>query len=115
MSRKTWTEHKLTEAQLRRLAQMYGGLPHLHGVALAALERKGLVMERPVRCPVCGSTETWSIIRHYAKHCDHSLDLLTCVNDHQEKREEWGGTYQHAYQMTTAGFVAFKQARREGW
>ena len=43
----TYTEHKLTEAQCKRLSQIYNLRPHLHGVALDALKRKGLVVVDP--------------------------------------------------------------------
>lgn len=46
MTRRTWTEHKLTDAQLRRLSAICkpdGGGPK-HGMARLALERKGLVI-----------------------------------------------------------------------
>lgn len=115
MTKRIWTKHKLTEAQLKRLAQLNARLPHLHGNSLSALERKGLIEKRPVRCPDCGNTEIIFINRHYSPHSDHPLDLLRCSNGHTNKREEWGGTYQHEYQLTKAGFEAFRDARMEGW
>lgn len=44
---KTYTRFKLTDAQCKRLSQMYHGRPHLHGVALDALVRKGLAEPIP--------------------------------------------------------------------
>ena len=45
MSKRTYTKHKLTHPQLKRLSQLYHGRTHLHGMALLALCRKGLVEE----------------------------------------------------------------------
>ena len=46
MTKQTYTGHKLTHAQCKRLNQLYNGRrPHLHGMALLALCRKGLVRE----------------------------------------------------------------------
>ena len=45
----TYTSHKLTPAQLKRLSQICNQQPHLHGNALSALENKRLV-ERRWRC-----------------------------------------------------------------
>ena len=39
---KTYTKHKLTDPQLRRLSELVNGGAHHHGVALDALVRKGL-------------------------------------------------------------------------
>jgi hypothetical protein len=41
-----YTEHNLTDAQLIRLSQIVNSRPHNYGNALAALERKGLVIEK---------------------------------------------------------------------
>ncbi len=43
----TWTQHKLTDAQLGRLSELSKGRGHHHGVALDALVRKGLAQELP--------------------------------------------------------------------
>ncbi|TNC80211.1 MAG: hypothetical protein C9356_14890 [Oleiphilus sp.] len=49
----TYTQHRLTHSQLERLAPIVKGRPHLHGMALVALQRKCLVEavpgERPPR------------------------------------------------------------------
>jgi len=45
MSKKLWTEHKLSDHQLTRLSQMVNGRRHRHGVALLALVNKGLARE----------------------------------------------------------------------
>jgi hypothetical protein len=42
----TYTDHNLTDAQLARLSQIANNRPHLSGVALIALEKKGLVYEK---------------------------------------------------------------------
>ncbi len=42
---KTYTQHKLTDAQLIRLSQMVNGRPHKYGMALVALVNKKLVDE----------------------------------------------------------------------
>lgn len=115
MGKKTWTKYKLTEAQLRRLAQLESGHPHLHGTSMAALERKGLAEEKPRRCPKCGSTTVSWMTRYYSTDTDHDLDLLCCDNGHKSDRRDWGGTYQRTHQLTTAGQEAFDEARREGW
>lgn len=44
---KTWTKYKLTGPQLKRLSQICNDHDHLHGNALEALERKGLVRRVP--------------------------------------------------------------------
>lgn len=41
----TYTEHKLTDAQLTRLSQICNRKPNHCGVALISLENKGLVVE----------------------------------------------------------------------
>ncbi len=42
---KTYTQHKLTNAQCKRLNQLVNGNLRWHGMALVALVRKGLVTE----------------------------------------------------------------------
>ena len=45
---KTSTKHKLTQSQVKRLSQIVNvRKEHLAGMALLALERKGLVNKRP--------------------------------------------------------------------
>ena len=41
----TYTEHNLTSPQCKRLNQLINGKLRLHGMALVALVRKGLVHE----------------------------------------------------------------------
>jgi len=54
----TYTEHKLTDAQLIRLSQIVNDRPNGFGVALQALERKGLVVRKTDYAP-----------RKYGKSC----------------------------------------------
>ena len=89
---KTYTQHKLTNAQLVRLSPIVKGRPHKHGVALEALIRKGLVIENE------------SVKYVYA-------------TDHITGQEY--GTPQRiiSYNYTAAqsGIEALHDARKEGW
>ncbi len=46
---RTYTDHKLTDSMLKRLSTIVHGRPHLHGNALAALERRALVEQIGVK------------------------------------------------------------------
>ena len=70
-----FTQHNLTNAQLRRLSQIANNRAHNYGNALAALERKGLVEEK------CGPGITYQR--------SHAVTSLGKSALEQARREGW--------------------------
>lgn len=119
---RTYTEHRLTDAMLKRLAAMHNRQPHGYGTSLAAiLDRGGLVRVRVPRCPDCGTEFTRSEHRHNGRllaltdGIPRQTDRLVCNHGHESLRKQWGGCYQYDWELTEAGRKALAQARKEGW
>ena len=66
---KTYTEHKLTDHQLRRLSALVHNRTPKYGVAMDALIRKGLV--------------------YINIHGDHQVNGNGCIAFDQARREGW--------------------------
>lgn len=111
-----YTEHRLTNAMLQRMAAMHNRQPHKYGTALQAiLDRGGLIRERVPRCPECGdeymaTTDYWQ-----QDKIPHGNDWIGCKAGHYNKRRGWGGCYQFDWELTEAGRQALAAARQEGW
>lgn len=54
-ARRTWTEYAVSEAMLKRLAQLHAGITHHHGTSMAALKFRGLATSCGPSC--CNITE----------------------------------------------------------
>jgi len=112
---RTYTDLKLSEPMLKRMAAMAARQPHNHGTSLTALQNRGLVQERTPRCPECGSAEIDWIDHRREDEWPQYADKVRCDKGHTSLRKFWGGCYQYGYELTELGRTALAAARAEGW